>query len=99
AEHRLLGRIRIGDEATVDHVGGPRDLGERARDQSAGAGFRGCHREPAGAAALQHAGGGAPEVLTEVFTEVCAAILADHRGTVGSRMVAVAMAAIPSPRP
>jgi hypothetical protein len=55
AEHRLLGRIRIGDEAAVDHVGRPRDLGERAGDQPAGAGFRGRHREPAGAAALQHA--------------------------------------------
>src|SRR6516164_1296173 len=95
AEHRLLGRIRIGDEAAVDHVGRPRDLGERARDQAAGAGFRGCHRQPVGAAALQHLGGGAPEVLAEVSTEA----LAGHRGTVGSRMVAVAMAAIPSLRP
>ncbi len=62
-----------------------------AGDQPAGAGFRGRDREPAGPAALQHAGGGAREVVAEVG--------AGHRGAVGSRMVAVAMAAIPSPRP
>ena len=55
AEHRVLGRIRIGDETAVDHVGGASDLGERAGDEAAGAGFRGRDLEPAGAAALQQA--------------------------------------------
>ena len=46
AEHRALGFVGIGDEAAVDHVGGAGDIGQRAGDEAAGAGFRRGNRQP-----------------------------------------------------
>jgi len=67
AEHRALGRIRIGDEAAVDDVGGAGDLGERAGDEAAGAGLRGRDLEFAGAAKLEQAGRGLPQLVVDHF--------------------------------
>ena len=40
AEHRLLGRVAVGDEAALEDVGGAGDFSERGGQQPAGAGFR-----------------------------------------------------------
>ena len=39
AEALVLGRVGVGDEAALDHVGGAGDLGQQRRDQAAGAAF------------------------------------------------------------
>ena len=54
-QHRLLGGIRIGDEAAVDHVRGAGNFGQRRGDQSSGAGFGGRDHKPAAATGVQDA--------------------------------------------
>ena len=77
AQHLLLGRVRIGDEAAIEHVGRAGDLGERARHQAAGAGFGGGDFPAAGAGSRQHGDGGGEQRLA-------------HGEPHGSRTVAVA---------
>jgi hypothetical protein len=50
AEEFALGRIRIGDKAALDDLGGTGDFGQRGGDEPAGAGFGG-DDPPAAAAA------------------------------------------------
>ena len=83
AEHRLLGGVRIGDEAALDHVGRAGDFGQRAGDQPAGAGFRGRDRQAARAGRARAAR----------LAAICAVA---HGALHGSRIVAVAIAAMPS---
>ena len=52
AEHLVLARLRIGDEAALEDVGRARDLGQRAGDQAAGAAFGGRELQPLAARAL-----------------------------------------------
>ena len=40
ANHRLLGFIAVGDEATLEHVGGAGDFGKRRRQESSGSTIR-----------------------------------------------------------
>src|ERR1700726_3440834 len=44
-KHHALGVVGIGDKAAVDDVGRSGNIGERAGDQAAGAGFRGRNRQ------------------------------------------------------
>ena len=91
AEHRALGVVGIGDEAAVDDVGGAGNVGQRAGDQAAGAGFGGGDRQLAHPAQIeQRAGEGAG---------VAAAHASLQPSLQGRRMVALAVAAMPSSRP
>ena len=58
AQHLLLGLVRIGDEAAIDHVRRAGDFGQRAGHQPAGAGFGGRDFQAARAAGVEHGGGG-----------------------------------------
>ncbi len=53
AEHLALGGVGIGDEATLDHVRGAGNGGERRGHQAAGAGFGGGDQHPALAAGVE----------------------------------------------
>src|SRR5579863_8119483 len=87
AEQLVLCFIRIGDKAAIDHVGGTCNLGQSRSNQPAGAGFRGSDTQPARAAQIEHPPCGAAQGLV------------DHAALHGSRIVAVAIATMPSPRP
>src|SRR5215217_4968824 len=87
SQKELFGLVGIGDEAAIDHVRGAGNLRERRRHQAAGAGLRRRHLPPARAAEVEHARGGGVHRLV------------DHAALHGSRIVAVAMATIPSRRP
>src|SRR5262249_7300905 len=87
AKHRLLGLVRIGDEAAIHDVGRAGDFGERAGDKPAGAGFRSRDLQAAGSTEVQHLRG------------LLAQDALDHARLQGNRTVAVAIATIPSARP
>src|SRR5262249_52892455 len=87
ADHFHLRLVGISDESAIEHVGSAGNVGERAGNKAAGAGFRGCYLQVARARGIEDAVGGG-----DYF---CVA----HDALHGKRTVAVAMAAIPSPRP
>src|SRR5207302_8333637 len=87
AEHLLLRRVRIGDEAAFENVGGAGDVGERAGDEAPGARLGGGDLEPAHAAGVEYTARRGGHFLVA------------HGTLHGSRTVAVASAAMPSPRP
>src|SRR6266545_478120 len=87
AEHRLFGFIAVGHEAALEHVGGAGDLGDDRGDEPAGAGFRGGYFEPLLAAEI--------EQRLRLVDQLLVHIQSLH----GSRTVAFANAAMPSPRP
>ena len=85
----MLGLVGVGDEAAIDHRRGAGDVGQRAGDEPAGAGFRRRHHELLRLAQIEQGGRGgfgSPSVI---------AIYQDQ----GRRTVAVAIAAMPSLRP
>ena len=93
AEHLALRRVRIGDEAALDHVGGAGDGGQRGGEQPAGAGFCGGEQIPLLAAGVKECSSLGNEArVDQKLLRSCAA----HHGRL---TVAVAIAAIPSPRP
>jgi hypothetical protein len=53
ARYFALGVVGIGDEAAVDHVRRAGDVGERAGDEAARAGFRRGNGQPAAAAQIE----------------------------------------------
>src|SRR5208283_2058293 len=87
AEHRLFRRVRIGDEAAIDDVGGAGDFRQRCSDEAAGAGLSRGNLQAAGAETIEHALGCRAQRII------------DHDALHGSRTVAVAIATMPSPRP
>ena len=79
AEHLLLGLVRIGDEAAIDHVRGAGDVGERAGDQAAGAGFRRRDFQPR-----------ARQSRARLWRRRASQLVAHHAALQGRRTVAVA---------
>ena len=65
AEAFDLGRVGVGDEAAVDHIGGAGDLGEQGRDQATGTTLRGCEPQALLAEGVQQAGRLIPHSLGE----------------------------------
>ncbi len=63
AEHLLLGLVRIGHEAAVEHRGRARDFGDRRGDQPAGAAFRQRDLAPGSDVLFDHAAGEGDDFL------------------------------------
>ena len=88
AEHLALRGVRVGDEAAFEHVGSAGNCGEGGGEQAAGAGFGGGKQIAALAGRLKQRSGLRHDLPID-----------QKRVRHGSRTVAVAMAAMPSPRP
>ena len=87
AQQFLLGFVRIGHKTAIDHIGGTGNLGQGRGDEAPGAGFGGGDMQPTRTAQIEHPPCGAAQTLV------------DHAALHGSRIVAVAIATMPSPRP
>jgi len=62
AQEILFRLVGIDHEAALDHRGRPRNFRQEPRDQTAGAGFRGCDLQFDGAASVEQRGGASDEI-------------------------------------